>query len=52
MRSMANPTRGWRLAAARELALAALGYPLTPLCYTPEDVAEPDGGEILAKDAA
>ena len=41
-----------RLAAARELALTALGYALAPLCYTPEDVAEPPGGEVLAKDAA
>ena len=41
-----------RLAAARELPLAALGYPLAPLCYPPEDVAEPHGGEVLAKDAA
>ena len=41
-----------RLADRRDLPLAALGYPLAPLCYPPGNVAETACGEVLAKDTA
>ena len=41
-----------RLAERRGLPLAALGYPLAPLCSPPGDVQETKRGEVLAKDAA